>query len=82
MVVSGGQAKSPLWNAMKAKKTGAVLLVPEIPDGELAGDAVLGALYLEAGRAGADLPPGAFPEPERLGECSQRMVRIKERYEP
>jgi xylulokinase len=48
MFVSGGQAKSPLWNAIKAKKTGAVLLVPEIPDGELAGDAVLGALYLEA----------------------------------
>ncbi|MDR2048300.1 MAG: sugar kinase [Treponema sp.] len=86
MVVSGGQAKSPLWNAIKAKKTGAVLVAPEIPDGELAGNAVLGALYLEAvrGRAdtGPDSPPGAFPEPERLREYAQRMVRIKDRYEP
>jgi sugar (pentulose or hexulose) kinase len=97
MVVSGGQAKSPLWNAMKAKKTGAALLVPEIPDGELTGDAVLGSLYLEAAE-----PPGTFPEPERIKEAflepernkeafleperlkksARRLVRIKERYEP
>ena len=92
MVVSGSQAKSPRWNAMKAEKTGAVLLVPEIPDGELVGDAVLGTLYLEAvrGRAGTPVrgtpvrgtPPGVFPDPERLIESARRMVRIKERYEP
>jgi xylulokinase len=96
MVVSGGQAKSPLWNAIKAEKTGAVLLVPEIPDGELTGDAVLGSLYLEAagGRSAASGSgsPDAFPEPERLkeafleperlGKRARRMVRIKERYGP
>jgi sugar (pentulose or hexulose) kinase len=97
MVVSGGQAKSPLWNAIKAEKTGAVILVPEIPDGELTGDAVLGSLYLEAagGRSGAAPgggPSGAFPapnrrgevflEPEKLKKCARRLVRIKERYGP
>jgi sugar (pentulose or hexulose) kinase len=91
MVVSGGQAKSPQWNAIKATKTGAVLLVPEIPDGELAGDAMLGAMYMEtaAGRSGmAGDPPArgdpadAFPDPERLMESARRMVRIKERYDP
>jgi xylulokinase len=85
MVVSGGQAKSPLWNAVKAKKTGAVLLVPEIPDGELTGGAILGAMYLESAgdrpNAAAG-PSGEFPDPGRIGKYVRRMVRIQERYEP
>ncbi|MDR1506225.1 MAG: sugar kinase [Treponema sp.] len=67
MTVSGGQAKYPLWNGIKAKVTGAVILVPEIPDGELAGDAALGALYLRGGS---------------LEETIRRMVRIQDRFDP
>ncbi|MDR2444644.1 MAG: sugar kinase [Spirochaetaceae bacterium] len=36
---SGGQAKSPLWNRLKAEICGCRLLVPEIVDTELAGNA-------------------------------------------
>ena len=35
---SGGQAKSPLWNRLKAEICGCRLLVPEIVDTELAGN--------------------------------------------
>jgi xylulokinase len=46
MRLSGGQAKSPLWVAAKAKILGCKLLVPEIIDGELAGDAAAASLAL------------------------------------
>jgi sugar (pentulose or hexulose) kinase len=46
---SGGQAKSPLWNRLKAEICGCKLLVPEIPDTELAGDAAAAMLALSAG---------------------------------
>jgi sugar (pentulose or hexulose) kinase len=36
---SGGQAKSPLWNRLKARTCGCTMLVPEIADTELAGNA-------------------------------------------
>ncbi|MDR2795467.1 MAG: sugar kinase [Spirochaetaceae bacterium] len=36
---SGGQAKSPLWNRLKADVCGCTLLVPEVVDTELAGNA-------------------------------------------
>lgn len=39
MRISGGQAKSPLWNQMKADITGMNIIVPSCPDAELAGDA-------------------------------------------
>jgi sugar (pentulose or hexulose) kinase len=45
---SGGQAKSPLWNRLKAEICGCKLLVPEIPDTELAGDAAAAMLALSA----------------------------------
>jgi xylulokinase len=68
MRLSGGQSKNRLWNQLKADLAGIPLLVPEQPDCELAGDAVLGALAL--GEA-ADLKEG-------IG----RIVRIKERLVP
>jgi xylulokinase len=68
MRLSGGQSRNRRWNQLKADLTGTELLVPEQPDGELGGDAVLGALAL--GEA-ADLPEG-------IG----RIVHIKERYAP
>jgi sugar (pentulose or hexulose) kinase len=45
---SGGQAKSPLWNRLKAEICGCKLLVPEIPDTELAGNAAVAMLALSA----------------------------------
>lgn len=74
MVVSGGQAKSRLWNQLKADLTGAELFVPEIPDGELTGGAALGALYLEKN--------SSAPFARRLREAAGRMVRIGERFFP
>lgn len=68
MRLSGGQSKNRRWNQLKADLTGISLLVPEQPDCELAGDAVLGAMAL--GEA-ADLREG-------IG----RIVRVKERVVP
>jgi xylulokinase len=66
--LSGGQSKNRLWNQLKADLAGIPLLVPEQPDCELAGDAVLGALAL--GEAGD------------LREGIRRIVRVKERILP
>ncbi|MDR2783668.1 MAG: sugar kinase [Treponema sp.] len=68
MRVSGGQAKSRLWNQFKADLTGCVIVVPEITDGELAGNACLAAVAL--GRA------------KNIDEAAVQLFRIKERYEP
>jgi xylulokinase len=68
MRVSGGQAKSRLWNQLKADLTGCVLIIPEIADGELAGNACLAAAAL--GRA------------RNMDEAIAQLFRIKERYEP
>jgi xylulokinase len=68
MRLSGGQSKNRLWNQLKADITGTALLVPEIADGELGGAAVLGAIALGAA---ADLAEGA-----------ERIVHIRERFEP
>jgi sugar (pentulose or hexulose) kinase len=68
MRLSGGQGKNRLWNQLKADITGTVLLVPEIADGELGGAAVLGAMALGAA---ADIMEG-----------TERVVHIKERFEP
>ncbi|MDR3124103.1 MAG: sugar kinase [Treponema sp.] len=68
MRLSGGQSKNRRWNQLKADLTGISLLVPEQPDCELAGDAVLGAIAL--GEA-ADIKEGI-----------SRIVRVKERIVP
>jgi xylulokinase len=68
MRLSGGQSKNRRWNQLKADLAGISLLVPEQPDCELAGDAVLGAIAL--GEA-ADLKEGI-----------RRIVRVKERIVP
>jgi xylulokinase len=66
--LSGGQAKNRIWNQIKADMTGKVLLVPEVEDSELVGNACAG--FTGLGEYGS------------LEEASGRMVRIKERYEP
>ncbi|MDR2021126.1 MAG: FGGY-family carbohydrate kinase, partial [Treponema sp.] len=68
MRLSGGQGKSRLWNQLKADITGVTLLVPEIADGELAGDAAAAALGLG--------------EAADLREAVSRIVRIRERFVP
>ena len=68
MRLSGGQGKNRRWNQLKADMTGISLLVPEQPDCELAGDAVLGAL--------------ALGEAADLREGIRRIVRIRERIDP
>jgi xylulokinase len=67
LVISGGQAKNPLWNQYKADMTGRIFLEPEIIDAELAGNAVLGALILKGGS---------------LRERASGMIRIRRRYTP
>ena len=66
--VSGGQARNPLWNQMKADMTGKKILVPEIYDGELLGCACVGFLGL-----------GIFSS---LKEGSEKLVRFKDEYNP
>jgi len=74
MRVSGGQGKNPLWNQLKADISGVSLLIPEICDGELAGNAVLAACALE------NPPEGDF---ERvLDAAAHRMIRFREEYSP
>jgi sugar (pentulose or hexulose) kinase len=46
MVISGGQAKSARWNRYKAERIGCKLIVPQIPDAELAGNAAAAAKAL------------------------------------
>ncbi|MDR2485965.1 MAG: FGGY-family carbohydrate kinase [Treponema sp.] len=68
MRVSGGQGRNPLWNQLKADITGCTLLIPEMSDGELAGDAALAAIALK--------------EISGVAEAVRRMIRIKHRYTP
>ena len=73
MRVSGGQGKNPLWNQLKADITQVTLMIPDIQDGELAGNAVLSALALgessSSGKAG-------------LAEMMNRMIRFRKAYKP
>jgi xylulokinase len=68
MRVSGGQAKNPLWNQLKANITGCTLHIPEIIDAELAGNACLALVHLG--------------EASNIDEACQRIVRIKETFTP
>lgn len=68
MIVSGGQGKNSRWNQLKADIAGVSLLVPEISDGELAGNAVLAAAALGAAST--------------FEEAAGRMIRIREVFRP
>jgi xylulokinase len=68
MRVSGGQGKSRLWNQMKADRTGCILVIPAIVDGELAGDAALTFTALGQTRT--------------IEEAVSRLFRIKEIFHP
>jgi sugar (pentulose or hexulose) kinase len=66
--VTGGQAKSPLWSQVRADITGRNILVPEVMDSELLGDAIV-ALYAL----------GRYPTLEAAAES---LVRIRRTYRP
>jgi xylulokinase len=66
--VCGGQAKNPVWNRMKADMSGCDVLVPEIEDAELVGNACCGLV--------------GIGECEGLIEASDRIVRFRERISP
>jgi xylulokinase len=66
--VTGGQAKSPLWNQVKADITGKKILVADVKDSELIGDACVG-LY-------------ALGEYDSLADASERIVKIETEYSP
>jgi xylulokinase len=68
MRVSGGQGRNSRWNQLKADITGCVLLIPEIRDGELAGNAAAAALALR--------------EISTLSQGVSRMIRMNRRYVP
>lgn len=66
--LSGGQARNEIWNQLKADITGAVFAVTATPDGELMGDAIIGAYSLG--------------EYESIQEAARAMVSVKCYYEP
>jgi xylulokinase len=66
--VCGGQARSSVWNRIKADVLGVPVAVPEVPDAAMLGAAVLGAVGI-----------GAYASVEA---AMARMVRIAERVVP
>jgi len=68
MRLSGGQAKNDAWNRLKADITGRCLAVPEVPDGELVGNACAALV--------------ALGEAADFEEAVDRTVRIQRVYEP
>ena len=66
--VGGGNARSPLWNRIKADALGITVAVPEVPDTTLVGAAVLATSGVGLARD--------------VRAAMASMVRIRERLEP
>ena len=66
--ITGGPSKSELWNQIKADITGRRLLVPESTESELLGNLAIALRSLG--------------DTDELSECADRIVRIKDTYEP
>jgi xylulokinase len=66
--VTGGQAKSPLWNQIKADITQNKILVPAVQDSELLGAACIGLFAL-----------GNY---KSLVEASESLVKISRTFDP
>ncbi len=66
--ISGGQGKSRVWNQMKADITGKKILIPEIEDAELLGDACLASVALRR-----------FPD---IQTASDALVQMKHEITP
>jgi xylulokinase len=68
MRVTGGQARSPSWNQIRADITGRRILVPEILDSELLGGGIVGLYALGRHRS--------------LEAAAEALVRIRKVHEP
>ncbi len=68
MRVTGGQAKSPLWNQIKADITGKSIIVPECTDAELNGN--LSVAFMALGYS------------ESLSEAAERAFRVEKVFQP
>ena len=68
MKVSGGQGKNSHWNQLKADITGVTLILPEVADAELAGNAVLTVSALGAS--------------SNVEDAAQKMIRVQDVYRP
>ena len=68
LVVCGGQAKNAQWNQIKADMCGVQLVIPEIVDAELAGNAACCAL--------------AMGDAENLSDAADSIVRYGRRVSP
>jgi xylulokinase len=66
--ITGSQAKSALWNQIKADITGKKIIVPELKDSELAGNMSI-ALY-------------GLGKYSSLAEAADKNVRIEKTYHP
>lgn len=64
----GGQAKNPVWNQMKADITGKTIVVPEVVDAELLGNAAVA--YVGKRRFST------------IAEAADSMVRLNRRFHP
>ena len=80
MRVSGGQGKNIRWNQLKADITGVTLLIPEISDGELAGNAVLAVSALNESSAASGFTAGK--NAAGLKAAADKMIRIRDVYMP
>jgi sugar (pentulose or hexulose) kinase len=68
LAVTGGQARSPVWNQIRADITGRPIRVPEVMDAELLGDAIVGLYAL-----------GRYPT---LASAANSLVRFGREYTP
>ncbi len=66
--ISGGQGKSRVWNQMKADITGKTILIPEVEDAELLGNACLASVALGRYRS--------------IVSASDALVQIKHEIRP
>ncbi len=66
--VTGGQARSPLWNQIKADITGKNIILPECSDAELKGDAAVALKAL-----------GIYGS---LKEAAEKSFRVKKVFKP
>lgn len=74
--VTGGQAKNEIWNGMKADITGKRIVVPEIHDAELLGDACAGFSGLSRFASLRDASESLF----RIGAVFEPRRELHERY--
>jgi xylulokinase len=79
--IVGGQARSPLWNQIKADVLNLPVLVPEVIEGPVVGAAILGAIGLRAYPGREQAVAAMVHIAERLEPRSDAVVTYNELYE-